>query len=100
MQLRAQALPIGLCGLLKRDFLPAPDLGFALLPEYVGEGYACEAARGLLMHAEKNLGISRLYAIVKRGNHRSISLLERLGFRREGARLLPEGAEIELYSMS
>jgi RimJ/RimL family protein N-acetyltransferase len=100
VQLRAQALPIGLCGLLKRDFLPVPDLGFALLPEYVGQGYAGEAARGLLMHAEKNLGITRLCAIVKRGNHRSISLLERLGFRHEGPRLLPEGAEIELYALS
>jgi [ribosomal protein S5]-alanine N-acetyltransferase len=100
VQLKAQALPIGLCGLLKRDFLPAPDLGFALLPEYVGAGYACESARALLMHAQNNLGISRLYAIVKRGNHRSISLLGRLGFRHQGACLLPEGVEIELYAMS
>ena len=99
VQLRAQALPIGLCGLLKRDFLPAPDLGFALLPEYVGAGYACEAARGLLMYAEKNLSVTRLYAIVKRSNHRSISLLERLGFRYQGVQLLPEGVEIELYTM-
>ena len=100
VQLRAQAIPIGLCGLLKRDFLPAPDLGFALLPEYVGEGYACEAARGLLMHAERNLGITRLYAVVKRGNHRSISLLERLGFRHQGPSVLPDGEEIELYAIS
>ncbi|MEQ6166516.1 GNAT family N-acetyltransferase [Ekhidna sp. MALMAid0563] len=31
--------PIGLCGLLKRDYLDHPDLGFALLPDFMGNGY-------------------------------------------------------------
>ncbi len=31
--------PIGICGLIKRDTLPGPDIGFALLPEYWGQGY-------------------------------------------------------------
>ena len=98
VQLRSTTLPIGICGLVKRDFLTAPDLGFALLPEYVGRGYACEAARGLMVHAEKNLGIGRLYAIVKRANHRSLRLLGRLGFHHEGPYLLPQGEQVELYA--
>ena len=96
VQLRSTTLPIGICGLVKRDFLTAPDLGFALLPEYVGRGYAYEAARGLMVHAEKNLGIGRLYAMAKRGNHRSLRLLGRLGFHHEAPYLLPDGEEIEL----
>jgi [ribosomal protein S5]-alanine N-acetyltransferase len=98
VQLRATALPIGLCGLLKRDFLTAPDLGFALLPDYVGRGYAFEAAGGLIAHAETKLGIGRLYAIAKRGNYRSLSLLGRLGFDCEGSYRVPEGEEVELYA--
>lgn len=88
---------IGLCGLLKRDFLSSPDLGFALLPDFVGHGYAAEAARAVMQHAQSELKIERLYAIVKRGNQRSIRLLERLGFHPEGPHLIPQGEEVELY---
>jgi ribosomal-protein-alanine N-acetyltransferase len=97
VQLGSSTQPIGICGLVKRDFLSAPDLGVALLPEFVGQGYASEAARAVMLHAQRQLGIERLYAIVQRGNHRSVRLLERLGFRREEPRSNPQGTEIELY---
>jgi [ribosomal protein S5]-alanine N-acetyltransferase len=90
--------PVGLCGLVKREFLSSPDLGFALLPESVGKGYAAEAARAVIAHAESHLGIERLYAIVNGSNHRSLRLLERLGFRHEGAVLIPPaGEEVERF---
>jgi [ribosomal protein S5]-alanine N-acetyltransferase len=98
VQLRSTGLPIGICGLVKREFLTAPDLGFALLPEYVGQGHASEAARGLLVRAEKILGIAQLYAIAKRDNRRSVRVLSRLGFRHQGPYVIPEGLEIELYA--
>lgn len=97
MRLKASPLPIGLCGLVQRDFLSSPDLGFALLPEYCGRGYAIEAARAVISHAQAGLGIERLYAIVKPGNHRSVRLLEQLGFRRERLYQIPQGDEVELY---
>ena len=97
VQLRPGALPIGLCGLLKRDFLSGPDLGFALLPDFVGCGYASEAARAVLAHAHALLRIERLYAIVQARNHRSIRLLERLGFGRQGLCPTPQGEALELY---
>ncbi len=34
---------IGVCGLLKRDVLDDPDLGYAFLPQYWGKGYAAES---------------------------------------------------------
>jgi len=98
LQLRSTALPIGICGLVKRDFLPAPDLGFALLPDYVGHGYAFEAARALLGYAQNTLGIERLYALARRGNRRSLRVLDRLGFHYAGPCLMPEGEEVELYA--
>lgn len=98
VQLKSTTQPIGICGLVQRDFLSAPDLGFALLPDYVGQGYASEAARVLLQHAQSELGIGRLYAITKGSNRRSITLLEQLGFRREGPCLTPQGEQLELYA--
>ena len=97
MQLKTSGEPIGVCGLVKREFLPAPDLGFALLPEFSGVGYASEAARAVMAHARRTLGIEQLYAIVKRGNERSERLIAALGFRHQGSHPVPEGADVELY---
>jgi [ribosomal protein S5]-alanine N-acetyltransferase len=97
LQLRSIPLPIGLCGLVKRDFLAAPDLGFALLPDFVGFGYAREAAQAVMTYAHGKLAIERLYAIVSRGNQRSVRLLGDLGFRYQGPCLIPSGEEVELY---
>jgi len=97
LELKSARDLIGLCGLVQRDFLPSPDLGFALLADFVGQGYASEAARAVMEHARTTLGIERLYAIVKPGNQRSVRLLERLGFRREGPYLVRQGDEVELY---
>lgn len=98
VQLKSTTEPIGICGLVKRQFLSAPDLGFALLPDYVGRGFASEAARGLMLHAENELRVGRVYAIVKRGNYRSVRLLDRLGFRYEGPHVTTQGEEVELYA--
>jgi RimJ/RimL family protein N-acetyltransferase len=44
-------LPIGICGLVKRNYLDDIDLGYALLPRYWGQGYAYEAAKAVLDYA-------------------------------------------------
>jgi RimJ/RimL family protein N-acetyltransferase len=72
--------PIGICGLVKRDFLEDVDLGFAFLPEFWGKGFAREAAAAVVDFARRELGMRRLVAITARGNRRSIDLLARLGF--------------------
>ena len=87
--LRDGGTPIGLCGLLKRDSLPDPDLGFALLDEYSGRGYAFEAASAIVDDARSRLGLRRLLAIATPDNVRSAALLARLGF-------VPEGTHGEL----
>ena len=97
LQLRSNALPIGMCGLVRRDFLPAPDLGVALLPDWAGQGYAAEAARAVMLHAAGALAVRQLLAIVRPGNERSVRLLERLGFRHQGPCPTPEGEVLELY---
>ncbi len=72
--------PIGMCGLLQRDFLPGPDLGFALLARHRGQGYAHEAAAAVLRHAREKLGLPVLHALTAFRNPDSVKLLVKLGF--------------------
>ena len=69
--------PIGMCGLLKRDTLPAPDLGYAFLAKYYRQGYAEESCRAVLQHFND---IKPLYAITSQNNIPSQQLLCKLGF--------------------
>ena len=82
--------PIGMCGLLKRDYLEAVDLGFAFLAEHRRKGYALEAAMAVRDHATERLGLEKLAAIVNSDNGRSVSLLKKLGFRFERHIRLPD----------
>ena len=78
--LKDQDTPIGICGLLQRESLPLPDLGFAFLPEYRHQGYAQEAADAILQHAYLILQQTQVVAIVNPDNRPSINLLDKLGF--------------------
>lgn len=97
--LAADATPIGMCGLLKRDNFDVPDLGFAFLQRYWGHGYAQEAAVAVMQHAWQTPDLPRVLAIVTPENESSIALLEKLGFAsREMIRMPGENADICLYS--
>lgn len=86
----AMSQPIGLVGLVKRDYLPEPDLGFALLDAYAGRGLAYEAA-GAVLSLTRALKLPRLLAITDPDNRRSIALLQRLGFELEAVQVVPGG---------
>lgn len=72
--------PVGLCGLLKRESLPDPDIGFAFLRAHWSKGYAFEAAAAVCDYARDVLRLPRLLAMTKPRNTSSRRLLERLGF--------------------
>ncbi|AHM62771.1 acetyltransferase [Flammeovirgaceae bacterium 311] len=78
---REDARPMGMCGLLKRDNLDQPDLGFAFLPEFGGKGYAFEVAAAAFQYARATLGIPAVYAITLTENERSIKLLQKIGMK-------------------
>jgi RimJ/RimL family protein N-acetyltransferase len=91
--------PIGMAGLLKRDFLDAIDIGYALLPEFCGAGYAFEATSAVLNHAGRQLGAKRVVAIVAGHNRPSLKLLKKLGFRSEGTVRIPgEDEDLQLLA--
>ncbi|MCB1041733.1 MAG: GNAT family N-acetyltransferase [Acidobacteria bacterium] len=70
---------LGMCGLLKRDTLEHPDLGYAFLESAWGKGYALEAAKASLTYGFKNLNIPMIVAITQPDNEASIRVLERCG---------------------
>ena len=78
--LKETLTPIGMCGLLKRDELEYPDLGYAFLPEYSGKGYAREAAENTLKTIMKTFSLDTVVAVTLPDNLRSNKLLETIGF--------------------
>ncbi len=93
VSLKASGMPIGMCGLLKRDELDDVDIGFAYLPQYCGQGYAFEVASELLAQSRKLFNLSRIVAITNLDNIRSINLLGRLGFVRERTVKMPSSTQ-------
>ena len=73
--------PIGMCGVLKRETLDHPDLGFAFLPEFIGKGYGFEAATASVVFAKDVLNLQTLCAITVPHNQNSIKLLEKVGMK-------------------
>lgn len=71
--------PIGVVGLLKREVLEYPDVGFSLLPKYEKQGYAYEASVAVLKWAKDKFNLKTITAITKPNNDKSIGLLEKLG---------------------
>ena len=97
--LKQGSVPIGICGLLKRDVLDDVDIGFALMPAFWSQGYAGEAATAVLDYARNVLGLDRVVAVANPDNAASIRLLEKLGLRfSRMARLAAGEPELKLFS--
>lgn len=74
-------IPIGMCGIVNREKLNHPDIGFAFLPEYENLGYGLESATAVINYAKYNLNIKTILAITDVNNKASIKLLNKIGLR-------------------
>ena len=83
VELKETHTPIGMCGLLKRDELPDPDIGFAFLPDFWNKGFAFESAAAVMNDARERLKLERVLAITNQDNESSIKLLQKLGLQIE-----------------
>ena len=96
---KESAEPIGICGLLKREYLDDVDLGFAFLQKFWGQGYALESAEAVMQYARVSLGLKRIVATIKPHNRDSEELLKKLGFCFEKMIQTPQSdAESRLFS--
>jgi RimJ/RimL family protein N-acetyltransferase len=93
----SRGLQVGICGFVRRDTLPAPDLGFAFLPEHEGKGYGFESASALLNCGRKVLKFSELLAITSMDNEVSEKLLLKLGFVFGCVTEMPDGEKLKLF---
>ena len=99
VELKESYTPIGMCGFLKREELPDPDIGFAFLPAFWNKGFAFEAATAVLQDARERLRLERILAITSLDNEASIKLLERLGFSFERIiRLSADREQVRLFT--
>ena len=98
-ELKGSRIPIGMCGLIKRDSLADVDIGFAFLPAFRTRGYAHEAAAAVLAHGQNAIGLKRIVAIASPANAKSAGLLEKLGMKPEKAvKLDGHDHEVVLYA--
>ncbi|WP_397417575.1 GNAT family N-acetyltransferase [Phenylobacterium sp.] len=91
---KTDGLAVGIAGLVRREGLDCPDVGYAFLEAAWGQGYATEAAAGVLAHAREELGIDRLAAITAPDNHASMAVLRKIGFNYQGLIRLP-GSDLQ-----
>ena len=90
VELRQTSTPIGICGPLKRETLEYPDIGFAFLPPFWGQGYALESSAAVMNYSREVLGLNDIAAITTPTNEPSIKLLGKLGFTFQSMKSLTE----------
>ena len=96
--LRDGGIPVGICGLVKREALEDVDLGFALLSRYCSRGYAVEAAAAVLTFGRERLRLRRIVAITAPDNFASIAVLEKVGLSFERMiKLTPQSPQLKLF---
>jgi RimJ/RimL family protein N-acetyltransferase len=70
----------------KRDIVPSiegmPELGWALVPQFHGKGYATEALKAVVSWGDLHFAGRRTVCIIHPDNQRSFRVAEKLGFKK------------------
>ena len=98
VELKSSGKPIGIITLLNRDNQEFPDIGFAFLPQYEGQGYAFEASRFYLDILIKVKVYAKIIGVTKTDNIKSIKLLTKLGLKYEYDNI-ENGTLLSVYSL-
>ena len=84
--LKSTGQPIGFAGISEFNadvpFAPATEIGWRLLPEFWGQGYATEAARAWMNFGFEERGLTRIVSFAVPENTASIAVMRRLGMQR------------------
>jgi RimJ/RimL family protein N-acetyltransferase len=91
---RSDGAFLGICGLGREVWYPDDlEIGWRLVPEARGNGYATEAARAWLAHGFDVLGLPRIISIADVPNANSIAVMKRLGLTLDHVATLVDGDE-------
>lgn len=66
-------------GSLDFEFLPCIEIGWRLAKKHWNQGFATEAARGVMKFVERQTDIKEVYAFTAKKNIPSINIMEKLG---------------------
>lgn len=80
IELNESSTSVGILSFLKKDTQQFYDIGFALMPEFQGQGIAFEACSTYLTRIQANSDFENIIAISLPQNIKSTALLEKLGF--------------------
>ncbi|MBM7663102.1 RimJ/RimL family protein N-acetyltransferase [Bacillus mesophilus] len=101
VELKENKIPLGICGLIKRDSLVDIDIGFAFSSKFQRRGYGFEAASATLQYANETLELKKLVAITTEKNVHSANLLEKIGMKYNSMILLPHAKEeLRLFTIN
>ncbi len=82
---KSDAALIGTCGFHKWDKRHhRAEIGYDLTPDAWGRGLMAEAVREMIRHGFESMRLNRIDALVYPENARSLRLLEKLSFKKEG----------------
>ncbi|MDN3695517.1 GNAT family N-acetyltransferase [Chryseobacterium tructae] len=85
-------------GIFEREGLDVVDIGYSLLEEFEGKGYAYEAALKVKSIGMDDFGLSKISAIISKDNLSSQKLIEKLGLTFKKYVTLPgETEELNYY---
>ena len=89
---------VGAVGIFEREGLDIVDIGYSLLEEFEGKGYAFEAAQKVKSIGMDDFGLLKISAIISKDNVSSQKLIEKLGLRFKNFVTLPgETEELNYY---
>ena len=71
------------------------EIGYSVLPQFQGRGYATEMVAGLVQWALRQPGVTRIVAETEWANLASVRVLQKAGFTPGGATTAPGGARFE-----
>jgi RimJ/RimL family protein N-acetyltransferase len=101
---RSDGMFLGTCGLSRVPWYPDEiEIGWRLLPEFWGQGYATEAATAWRDHAFGRLDMPQLISVADVPNVRSHRVMQRLGMLWHHSAVLEEGGErfeAHIYAMT
>lgn len=93
----ATSVVIGFCGIVHPQEVAVPEIKYAYLRTFWGQGYATEAAIGLLRYGTAAHGLKHIVATVAPANTSSHQVLQKSGMRRGEPKIEKDGSETLVF---